>query len=108
MIQLREFFMIHERRSQGCSISEIARRLNLDRKTVRQYLKQDRADGAVLRRAAPVSKLQPFHRHLKQRLEHYSELSAARLFPREIKGLGYTGGYRLGRLLREPSRCRAA
>jgi len=39
--------MIHELRSEGFSISEIGRRLGIDRKTVRKYLQCDRNDVAA-------------------------------------------------------------
>ena len=44
MITKREFLMIHELMNKELSISEIARRLGLNRKTVRKYLQCERND----------------------------------------------------------------
>ena len=40
LIGNRKFFVIHELRHQGLSISAIARHTGLDRKTVRKHLEQ--------------------------------------------------------------------
>ncbi len=49
MILHKGFFMIHNLKAEGLSISEIARRLNLDRKTVRKYLRCKIDDVNALR-----------------------------------------------------------
>ena len=46
--------MIHELRSDGLSISEIGRRLGIDRKTVRKYLQCDRNELEAVRRQPSV------------------------------------------------------
>ena len=51
MIKQREFMMIHELKNEGLSISEIARRLGINRKTVRKYLQCERNDVAARSRA---------------------------------------------------------
>src|SRR5690606_6702249 len=66
---------------QGLSVSAISRRLHLDRKTVRKYLRQREAAGRPVRR---TSKLDPFRPYLEYRLAQWPELSAARLC-REIQ-----------------------
>ena len=40
MIELRRIIVIHDLKRQGLSISAIARKTGLDRKTVRHYLNQ--------------------------------------------------------------------
>ena len=54
MIKQREFMMIHELKNEGLSISEIARRLGINRKTVRKYLQCERNDVGRIRRTRTV------------------------------------------------------
>ena len=84
--------MIHELRSDGLSISEIGRRLGIDRKTVRKYLQCDRNELEAVRRQPRPSKLDPYRAYLCGRLRDYPQLSGRRLL-REIQQRGYTGGY---------------
>ncbi len=84
--------MIHELRQQGLSISSIARQLNLDRKTVRKYLHTELTDVGVRARSPLVGKLEPYHRYLTDRISTYPTLTGTRLL-REIRTLGYQGGY---------------
>lgn len=84
--------MIHELRAQGLSISEIARRSNLDRKTVRLHLKRGRSSPRYGPRPRTGSLIDPYRPYLQQRLANYPDLSATRLM-REIVDQGYTGGY---------------
>lgn len=92
MIQLWEFFMIHQLKSDGLSISEIARQLGLDRKTVRKHLRADRNDPGAATRKPKAGKLDPFKGYLENRLAACPQLSSVRLM-REIRVRGYTGGY---------------
>ena len=92
MITQREFFMIHELKAQGLSISEIARRLCIDRKTVRKYLQSNPNELEALRRQPRPGKLTPYHGYLCQRLREYPQLTTKRLL-REIQQRGYKGGY---------------
>ncbi len=84
--------MIHELRSEGLSISEIGRRLGIDRKTVRKYLQCDRNDVAAVTRQPKASKLDPYRQYLCERLRDYPQLTARRLL-REIQQRGYEGRY---------------
>ena len=64
MVRLEDFMEIQQLHHDGVSVSEIARRLNMDRKTVRQYLRQ------VLRAYAPKAKswkVDPFRGYLRER-----------------------------------------
>ena len=93
--------MILELHRQGISISAIARRVGLDRKTVRRYIAQGLEPPSYGPRQPRVSQLQAFEPYLRQRLEAFPQLTGRRLH-RELRDLGYTGGYTiLTGLLRE-------
>ena len=49
--------MIHNFKAEGLNISEIARRLGLDRKTVHKYMRADGNDQSVRQRQGKSSKL---------------------------------------------------
>lgn len=84
--------MIHELRQRGLSISAIARQLGLDRKTVRKYLNTDAAAVGVRAPSPHGGKLGPYHWYLNHRIKACPALSGTRLL-REIRQLGYDGGY---------------
>jgi transposase len=93
--------MILELHRQGVSISAIARRLELDRKTVRRYIAQGLEPPSYGPRARRVTLLRAFEPYLRERLGAFPQLSGRRLH-RELRDLGYTGGYTiLTDLLRE-------
>jgi transposase len=93
--------MILELHRQGISISAIARRVGLDRKTVRRYIAQGLEPPAYGPRQPRISQLQAFEPYLRQRLAAVPQLTGRRL-RRELRALGYTGGYTiLTELLRE-------
>ena len=94
MLSLGELFMIHDLRDQGLSIKAIAQRVGMDRKTVRKYLKQGLSVPTYGPREPRPSKLDGFQPYLDQRISLYPDLSGSRLL-REIRQLGYTGGYSL-------------
>lgn len=87
-----ELFVIHELRHKGLSISAIARRTGLDRKTVRKYLAQGLQAPRYGPRAPRPQVLDPYRAYLRERIEAYPRLRATRLL-REIRELGYPGGY---------------
>jgi transposase len=79
-------------RRQGKSIREIARTLNLSRNTVRRYLRR----GGLPRyqREAQPSKLDPYKEYLAGRVKAAApEWIPATVLLRELKALGYVGGY---------------
>ena len=84
--------MIHDLKRQGLSVSAIARKAGLDRKTVRKYLDMGLEAPAYGPRRPRPSKLAPYEDYLRERVTRFPELSGKRL-QREITGLGYTGGY---------------
>jgi len=72
------------------SISEIARRLILDRKTVRSALHSEAAPPARASTGRRPSRLDPHKPYIEKRLQEYPRISAVRLL-RELKGHGYPG-----------------
>ena len=93
--------MILELHRQGVSVSAIARRVELDRKTVRRYIAQGLEPPAYGPRQPRISQLQAFEPYLRERLAAFPQLTGRRLH-RELRELGYSGGYTiLTDLLRE-------
>src|SRR5271166_1333743 len=84
--------MILELHRQGVSVSAIARRVGLDRKTVRRYIAQGLEPPAYGPRQPRVSQLQRFESYLRERLAAVPQLTGRRLH-RDLRDLGYTGGY---------------
>lgn len=81
--------MIRELREKGMSISEISRRLGIDRITVRKYMKSERVPRSSTRKRN--SKLDPVKPVIKMLIDKYN-LSAVRLL-KEIREWGYKGTY---------------
>jgi len=102
VLLVEEWVNIRDLARQGVSVSEIARRTERDRKTVRKVLRKtapkERAKSAVPR----VTKLGPFEEHVKQRVEQGC-LNATVLME-EILHLGYTGKITMLRLFLAPLR----
>ncbi len=92
MIQNGELFVIQELHHQGLSISAIARQTGLDRKTVRKYLQRGLTAPRYGPRAPRPQLLDPYRAYLRERIEAYPTIRATRLL-REVRALGYTGGY---------------
>lgn len=88
MVTLDEYLEIQQLCYQGLSNSEIARRMGLDRKTVRKYLKKTTGPPTSKSRCRG-SLLNGFKDYLKKRLSQGCT-NAAVLY-REIKNLGYQG-----------------
>ena len=92
MIGLGETVVIHDLKREGLSISDIARRTGLDRKTVRKYLDKG-LETPVYGPRTPTERLaEPFGDYLHGRLNAFPGLSARRLH-RELRELGYAGAY---------------
>lgn len=92
MIQLGELVMILDLHRQGLTVSAIARRVGIDRKTVRKYIERGLEPPAYGPRQPRPRRLAPFEAYLRQRVTAYSGLTASRLL-REIREHGYDGGY---------------
>jgi transposase len=101
VVELGEVMTILELHRQGLSISAIAARLNMDRKTIRKYIK----DGVQAPRYGPRAPrpcvVDPFVSYVTERVRTFPELSVERLL-REVRAMGYKGGRTaLGDLVRE-------
>ena len=89
---LREIVLIHDLKKQGLSISAIARKVGSDRKTVRKYLDRGLEAPIYGPRQPRARAIEPYERYLQERVQAFPDLSGARLL-REIRELGYDGGY---------------
>src|SRR5689334_9416846 len=92
LVRLGEIAMILELHRQGVSVSAIARQVGLDRKTVHKYIERGLEPPMYGPRAPRASKIAPFTRYLRERLAAFPQLTGRRLH-RELRELGYTGGY---------------
>lgn len=84
--------MILDLHRQGVTVSAIARRVGLDRKTVRRYIARGLEPPVYGPRKRRTTKLQQFERYLRERLVAIPQLTGRRLY-RELRDLGYSGGY---------------
>jgi len=84
--------MILDLHRQGLSVSAIARQLGLDRKTVRKYIARGLEPPAYKPCPPRERRLDAFAGYLRERVAAYPALTGSRLW-REIKELGYAGGY---------------
>jgi transposase len=84
--------MILDLHRQGLSVSAIARRVGTDRKTVRKYIERGLEPPVYQARQPRPAKVAPFHPYLRERMAAYPDLTGSRLH-REIRDLGYAGGY---------------
>jgi len=92
VVRLGELVMILDLHRQGLSVSAIARRSGLDRKTVRKYIESGLEPPAYGPRQPRPAKVGPFEPYLRERVATYPDLTGSRLH-REIRELGYCGGY---------------
>ena len=68
MITLGEIVLIHDLKRQGLSVSAIARKLGMDRKTVRKHLEVGIASPAYSPRAAQPRLIEPYEDYLRARI----------------------------------------
>ena len=92
VVRLGELVMILDLHRQGLGVSAIARRTGLDRKTVRKYIESGLELPAYGPRQPRPTKVSPFEPYLCERVAAYPDLTGSRLH-REIRDLGYGGGY---------------
>ncbi|RUV02472.1 transposase [Mesorhizobium sp. M1A.F.Ca.IN.020.03.2.1] len=92
MIKIGEMMMILDLHRQGLSVSAIARESGIDRKTVRKYIARGLEAPAYGPRKPRQAVIDPFTAYLRERVMRYPGLTGSRLF-RELKDLGYGGGY---------------
>src|SRR5690606_6285502 len=101
MIKNGEFYMIHEMRKRGMSITQIAEELGRDRKTIRKWL-QKSEPVPYQRQVTRPGKLDPFQDYVLQRMQE-GRLNAAVIYA-EIRAKGHTGGTTMLRYFKQPHR----
>lgn len=84
--------MILDLAREGLSISAIARRTGLDRKTIRRYIERGLEVPTYKPRPPRQTLLGPYEAYLRERVTAFPDLTGSRLL-REIRELGYQGGY---------------
>jgi transposase len=92
VVRLAELIVILELHQQGMTVSAIARRTGLHRSTVSRYIARGIEPPVYGPRPPRATKLAPFDRYLRERIAAVPELTGSRLH-REIRELGYSGGY---------------
>jgi transposase len=92
VVRFGELIVILELHQQGLNVSAIARRTGLTRATVRKYIARGAEPPAYNPRPRRPTLLDAFHPYLRSRVADFPELTGSRLH-REIRDLGYTGGY---------------
>jgi len=90
MITRGEFFMIKEMYERRMSISDIARELGIDQKTVRKYI-HSLNPPSKSKRKQRKSKLDPFKPYLQKQMFEDGVFNSEKLFL-DIRQQGYTGG----------------
>jgi putative transposase len=105
MLGQQQWEVVHERRSEGRSISAIARELDLDRKTVRSCLRQ--ASWQPYRRADAASLLDAHRQWLTERAPEVNY--SARILWQELRAQrGFAGSYVIVRRAVAPPRLAAS
>ena len=92
MVRLGDVVVILDLHRQGLSVSAIARRVGIDRKTVRKYVERGLEPPVYQARQPRPTKVEQFQSYLRDRVAAYPDLTGVRLL-REIRELGYAGGY---------------
>src|SRR3954453_5577255 len=92
VVTLGEIVLIHDLKRQGLTVSAIARKVGLDRKTVRRHLERGMGPPAYGPRPPRPRQLAPFEAYLRERVAAWPELTGTRLL-REIRELGCRGCY---------------
>jgi transposase len=92
VVKLGEVVMILDLHRQGLSVSAIAERLGIDRKTVRKYIDRGLEPPVYGPRQPRPRRIDPFIPYLRERVAAWPELSGRRLL-RELRERGYQGGY---------------
>jgi transposase len=67
LVKNGEFFMIKDMRDKGMSLSQIARELGQDRKTIRKWIKEKEPSKYIRRTRAPA-KIDPYRDYVLRRM----------------------------------------
>jgi len=105
MLSSMEVTMIRSLAERGVTISAIARQMGIDRKTVRNALKEP-TEAKPQEATAGPSLLDPYKQYLRGRLD-VADFTAQRLF-QDIEAQGYQGGYNLVKRFVAPLRALAS
>ena len=92
VIDLRELVMILDLHRQGLCVSAIARESGVDRKTVLKYIERGLEAPSFSPRQPRQTVIDPFMAYLRERVVAYPGRTGLQLL-REVKELGYCGGY---------------
>ncbi len=92
MVKIGELMMILELHRQGLSVAAIARETGRDAKTIRRYISRGLEPPVYGPRPPRMCRVDPYKEYLQERTAAYPQLSGRRLL-REIRALGYDGGY---------------
>ena len=79
VVRLGDMVVILDLHRQGLSVTAIADRVGVDRKTVRKYIERGLEPPVYQPRPTCPTKVAPFERYLVERVTAYPELSASRL-----------------------------
>ena len=92
VVRLGELVMILDLHRQGLSVAAIARETGKDAKTIRRYIAHGLEPPVYRPRPPQACRLDPYKAYLQERITAYPQLSGRRL-QREVRDLGYDGGY---------------
>lgn len=95
MIDMQTIFDMHRLKEAGFSKTEISKKMNLDRKTVRKYLHDPLKKAA--KRVHPTSKLAPFHDYITEIYTNNPGIKAT-VIEQRIREKGFTGEITIIRL----------
>lgn len=98
--------MIHQLKADGLNHSQIARQLNLDRKTVHGNQSSEPGDTVGVPRRARPSKLDRYRDHLHRRVNEHPQLCTTRFWRDQGAGL-YQRHFNSARLFAPNPSCRA-
>jgi transposase len=102
MLKVDDYLNIRELASQGIGMSEVARRLGIDRKTVRKYLKTEAGPPVSVPRPGRPTLLDDHRDYLRMRFTQ--GCTNGEVLLREIRERGYQGSYTMLRLFLMPLR----
>ena len=91
MVEIGELMMILDLHRQGLSVAAIARETGKDAKTIRRYIVRGLEPPVYGPRPPQACRLDSYKAYLQER-SAYPQLSGRRLL-REVRDLGYDGGY---------------
>jgi len=91
MINKEDFIVIHSLKEKGLNISQIAKLIKLDRKTVRKRLQEPEL-VVTSRTSSTVSKLEAYKNYITDFISKSNKRIPSSAIMRDIKELGYAGG----------------